>query len=89
MSKYTANGEIYSVLAECEDNGYYDASLNWYEYRAYLCNEKGQIVDSFNSLFETYNGVQRLTKAEAQLALDDIVNDCNNGLASDWFSLAI
>jgi len=50
----------------------YKVDKNWYEY--ILKNDDGKIWDS---KIETYNGVQQLTKLQAQAALKEALKECN------------
>lgn len=97
--KYTVDGEVYRVidwLTECglapdEFDGV-DAGAKWFEYRLWLNDSRGNTVDEWDSLPETYNGMinQRLTKRGAERALASALADVRNEAAplSDWFTLA-
>lgn len=80
MSKdYRVYGKVYNVAKEQKEQ--FGESItndeSWFEYRVFLENSKGEIVDSWNSLNETYNGVkgQRLSKEKAKSAIDEIKTD--------------
>lgn len=83
-------GEVYNVKEAYEDglNNYDDAPADWYEYEVSLHDDKGNVIDSWNSLEETYNGMQQLTEEEAERALKEIKGDCEKGNYSNWFSLS-
>jgi hypothetical protein len=70
-------GEMYSVRNHYLDSGvakpFTDDYAGWYEYRIYQVNSNGQIVKEWDSLYETYNGCQRLDKKQAKEALKDII----------------
>ena len=89
-SKYIFDGEVYNVKERMYEAGVpmseADENPDWYEYNATLLNRKtGQLVDEWDSLSETYNGVQRLTKAKAEASVAEIAKDVKSGHADKWF----
>jgi len=60
-------GFIYKPKAENEPD--------WYEYFIITKNDDDEVVALWDSLFETYNRVQKLTKSEAEAALKDIIEN--------------
>ena len=52
----------------------------------FLLDLDGNIVDEWDSLVETYNGVQRLDKETAENAVKVIEDDVAAGKVSHWFS---
>ncbi len=85
-----AHGEVYNVRERMsEENGIpgeWDDYPDWYEYEMFLIEPNGDIVSEWDSLTETYNGVQRLTEAEARKSVKEIVDDVKAGKASHWFT---
>jgi len=89
---FTVFGEVYNVSKFQKEH--FGESLtddeSWYEYRVFLQDSMGEIVDMWNSKVETYNGVkdQRLSEKEAKEAIDKIKEDINEkGENPDlWFS---
>ena len=77
--RYGFDSEIYRV-SERDDP-------EWHEYIVRLLDSRGQIVDEWNSLSETYNG-QRLTKAECERAVVEIKADVAADNAKAWFTFA-
>lgn len=77
MKQGIADGEVYQVKRKEEDidGGISNASPDWYEYEVWLVN--GEVVDIWDSLYECYNGVQQLTKEEAEKALALILREVN------------
>ncbi len=43
---------------------------DWYEYRVRLVNSHGDVIDSWDSYHETYNGFQKLSETRAREARD-------------------
>jgi hypothetical protein len=71
-SKVTISGEVYNVREIMKDaglEGWENIDANWYEYEVFKIDDKGSIVDSWDSRVETYNGVQKLTEERATEAL--------------------
>lgn len=60
---------------------------SWHEYEARLMDDEGGIIDEWNSRLETYNGVhgQRLSRASAEEAVEEIKQDVKDGEADSWF----
>jgi len=89
---FTVFGEVYNVAKEQKEH--FGESLtddrSWYEYRVFLQNNTGEIVDMWDSKVETYNGVksQRLSEKEAKEAINEIKGNINEkGENPDlWFS---
>ena len=92
MAKYKAVGEVYNVRERMsEENGLsgeWDDNPDWYEYEMFLYDPKGEIVDSWDSLSETYNGMQKLTESEAKKSAKRVEDDVAKGNVSTWFSHA-
>ena len=90
MAKYKAAGEVYNVQERMSGengiSGEWDDNPNWYEYEMFLYGPKGEIVDSWDSLSETYNGMQQLTEADAKKAAKRIEDDVAKGNVTTWFS---
>ena len=87
--KLRAFGEVYNVQERMTDagiHGSWDDYPDWYEYDMFLLDSDGDIVDSWDSLVETYNGVQRLSKETAESAVKEIVDDVAAGKVEHWFS---
>jgi hypothetical protein len=90
--KYTVFGEVYNVAKD--EKEHFGKSLtndqSWYEYRVYLQDNSGKIVDMWDSKVETYNGVkgQRLSKQGAKDAINEIKEDINEKGENPelWFS---
>jgi hypothetical protein len=59
----------------------------WYEYTVALVSDSRRVIDSWNSLYETYNSCpkQRLSKEKAKQAVAEIRSDVEQGDASTWF----
>lgn len=85
-----AFGEVYNVrerMAEENDiEGEWDDYPDWYEYEMFLMDTDGDIIDSWDSLSETYNGVQKLDEQTANDSVRRIVKDVEAGNAESWFS---
>lgn len=62
---------------------------SWYEYRVRLLDDENCTIDRWDSLFETYNGVegQRLSKSESEAAVEEIKQDVKCGNADEWFDI--
>lgn len=62
---------------------------SWYEYRVRLLDDENCVIDEWDSLFETYNGVkgQRLRREAARNAVREIRDDVENGEADSWFDI--
>lgn len=75
--EYSVTGRVYQV---------FDGE-NQYEYVVELVYD-GEIVDKWNSLFETYN-IQNghLTHDEAVQAVQEITQDVHDGNITEWFDL--
>jgi len=90
---FTVFGEVYNVAKD--EKEHFGKSLtddeSWYEYRVFLQDSTGEIVDMWNSKVETYNGVkgQRLSEKEAREAIDEIKEDINEKgeNPSCWFNV--
>ena len=67
----TRDGEIYRVSDEIPG----ETDQTWYEYRVWETDGTGLIVREFDSLVETYNGMQKLTKNEAIEAMNEIIKE--------------
>lgn len=77
MSVQYTDTNTYRVSEEHPD-AYPNAPDDWFEYQVELvCSDCGALIDTFDSLFETYNGMQnqRLTKEEAEKAANGIAED--------------
>ena len=70
---YTVSGEAYWLEGD------------WWEYNVTLW-ENGKFITGWDSMYETYDGLHKLTKAEAIVAIVEIIEDVKNGKASDWFT---
>ena len=80
--KYRATFAVYNVAERMEENGVdiHRDDPSWFEYEVdLLCGHCGEHVSSFDSLHETYNGVQRLSKAEAERAARELVGEVEGG----------
>jgi hypothetical protein len=67
-----------------------DDDPDWWEYRVHLWDrDTDELVDEWDSLCETYNGVpgQRLSFEEAERAVERIRDSVTDGNAADWFDL--
>jgi hypothetical protein len=53
-----------------------DTDAAWYEYVVTAQCDRCGATQEFDSYYETYNGVQRLTRAEAQRAADEMLAEC-------------
>ena len=88
--KLRAIGEVYNVrermTEEAGVHGSWDDYPDWYEYEMFLYGPNGEIVDEWDSLSETYNGVQRLSRETAERAVKEIVDDVAAGKVEHWFS---
>ncbi|OYR58499.1 hypothetical protein [Halorubrum halodurans] len=74
---YTVTGRVYRVLE----------NENAYEYEVTLLDDD-EIVDSWNSLFETYSIHHRhLTHERAIAAVQEITNDVHEGHVTAWFNV--
>lgn len=94
MSKeYTVFGKVYNVAKDQKES--FGESLTddqeWYEYRVFLQDSNGKIVDEWDSRLETYNGLksQRLSESKAKEAIGEIKEDINenNEDPSMWFNI--
>jgi hypothetical protein len=65
---YRVDGEIYRVADVMATD-----DPDWYEYTVTLFHG-AEVVASWDSLTETYNGLQRLTKEKAEKALQDVID---------------
>lgn len=85
-SEFHVEGQVYQVQDMLGED--YTDDEDWYEYRVQLVNQGGEIVDEWDSLGETYNGVpgQRLSKDKAEESLQEIRQDVRKGNADMWFS---
>lgn len=87
---YHAYGQVYNVR-ERQLEQFGEALTDdpsWFEYEVFLENENGEVIDEWDSIIETYNGVkgQRLSEKKAQEAIDEIMEDVNeNNEADMWF----
>ena len=92
MPKYKAIGSVYNVQEKMtEENGLHgewDDYPDWYEYEMLLYGPKGEVVDEWDSLTETYNGMQKLTLAEAKKSAKRVEDDVARGNVTTWFSRA-
>ena len=87
-ARFTVDAEVYNVAARMADSGGpgYDDNPDWWEYEVRLLDSDGDVVDEWDSLSETYNGVQQLTQSNAKKAVAEIAADVKAGKASLWFS---
>jgi hypothetical protein len=89
---FTVTGGPYSVNKRNMEahRAIFILDKDWYEYEASLvCASCGIVVDEWDSLSETYNGMQRLTKKEATASFREIRKDiAKGGGPTDWFSRA-
>jgi len=61
-----------------------------YEYKAELIDTKtNKVLDTYDSLHESYNGSGHLTKENAKSNIEQIEQDVSNGEASSWFSYTL
>ena len=82
-------GEVYNVRERMEDAGVPgDWSKDHWEYEVTLVDRNGRELDSWDSLTETYNPGQELTKALAQRSFNEVVRDVAAGDAKKWFNRA-
>lgn len=79
-----AEGEIYNVW---DERGIIGHGPDWCEYRMSLTCECGGLLDDWDSFYETYNGVQQLTRAECARSVAEVVTATENGQAGDWFTV--
>ena len=92
-SKYYVVGNPYNVKQRMVDSGMPGASViptEWYEYEISLLSQDGEVVASWDSLYETYNGENPLTEIEAECAIAEIKRDIEElGLepSKDWFTI--
>ena len=91
---YVADGEVYNVREFYKENGLEQDIIqrtpkDWYEYRVWLIDRKGEeIISEWDSLFETYDGANKLTYDEATKSLTKILEDVNEECKyEDWFSI--
>ncbi len=88
--KLIAHGEVYNVREEMTDengvHGEWDDYPDWYEYKMFLVAPGGEIISEWDSLTETYNGMQKLTRADCEKSVKEIVKDVKAGKISHWFS---
>jgi hypothetical protein len=85
MTQGEAEGEVYQVCREYPD---LEGGPEWYEYRVWYIVE-GKIIAYWDSLQETYNGMQQLNRQEAETALAEILEEVNvQGVdPAVWFDL--
>lgn len=88
---YQAIARVYNVCKAYEENGIpIDHNKNncddWFEYEIVLMRD-GKVVDVFDSLSETYNGVQKLSYKDAINAAKEILDDVREGNIREWFKV--
>lgn len=75
---YTVESEVYRPSP--------DTHPNWFEYRVMLLCD-GQPIDRWDSAMETYNGIQKLSRGQAERAIREIEEDVEQeGNVDEWFS---
>lgn len=71
LNKYKVSYEVYNVKERLEESGLpdkytVDIDSSWYEYEVFLLDSSSEIVAEWDSYTETYNGIQQLTKEQAE-----------------------
>lgn len=87
---WVVRGCVYQVRAMQKKHGIAStAPPDWYEYKVALLDKNGEVIDMWDSIEETYNGVQKLTKQEAIDAVKDIIRDCKEDVhnCKGWFKI--
>ena len=76
--KYTVAYEVYNVKERYEENGIDTTNTpsDWFEYEMDLY-KNGKLIESWDSLSDTYDGIHKLTRESATKAAEDIVKDPN------------
>jgi hypothetical protein len=82
---YSYNVREYYEDATGDPKLYGDAPEWWFEYRVTLIDANGAELSEWDSLTETYNGVQRLTQEDCQKAIQNIQDEVAAGKVADWF----
>lgn len=84
---YTVAGWPYRVRDHYRDSGipgWKEVPAKWWEYRVTLLRN-GRTVTQWDSLVETYNGMQQLTYNQCRSSIAEIKRDVERGKIEDWF----
>lgn len=88
---WIVSGEIYNVREffkkQLGEEACQAIPSDWYEYRVTLLGPKGEIIDEYDSLIESYNGFQTLSRDDASDSLKEIIEDCLKGKIENWFNV--
>src|SRR3990167_3750906 len=90
--RYIADGYVYNVKEKMEESIDDEEFIkrfkpDHYEYTVWLVDTKtGETVDEWDSLDETYNEGQELSKNQAEKSLKEVLDDVNKeGKVTYWF----